>query len=93
MNFHPLKLLNKNGVVEMKNYVFQEVAQVMLHMHDTPIYFWVEAINITCYTSSRVFLRPETNKTSHELWLGKKSNLKYFRNFGGEYYILKDGET
>ena len=34
------------------------MAGVMLHMHDTPIQFWVEAINTTCYTVNRVFLMP-----------------------------------
>ena len=33
------------------------------------------------------------NKTSYELWSRRKPNLKYFRTFGNECYILKDGES
>ena len=55
--------------------------------------FWAEVINIECYTTNRIFLRPRIKKTSYELWTGRKPNLKYFRTFGSECYILKDGEN
>ena len=80
-------------MVERKDYVLQEMVRVMLHMHDTPIYFWAEAINMASYTANRVFLRPRMDKTSYELCLRKKPNLKYIRIFGNECYILKDGEN
>ena len=54
-------------------------------MHDTPIYFQVETINIACYIANKVFLRLGM-KTSYEL-SKKKPNLKYFRIFGSERYI------
>ena len=38
-------------------------------------------------------LRPRTKKTSYELWTRRKPNLKYFRTFGSECYILRDGEN
>ena len=57
----------------------------MLHMHDTPIYFQAETINIACYTTNRVFLRLGM-KTSYEL-SRKKLNLKYFKIFSSEHYI------
>ena len=54
------------------------MARVMIHMHYTPMQFWVEAINITCYTTNSVFLRPRTKKIYYELSNGRKPNLKYF---------------
>ena len=33
----------------------------MLHMHDTLMYFWVEAINTASYIADRVFLGLEWN--------------------------------
>lgn len=74
-------------MVERENHVCQEM------MHETPIYLWVEAIQKACYTSNGIFLRLETNKTSYELWSGKKPNLKYFKTFDSESYILRNGEN
>ncbi|TYK05238.1 F5J5.1 [Cucumis melo var. makuwa] len=42
-----------NGVVEQKNRTLQEMASVMLHAKDLPIYFWAEALNTTCYIHNR----------------------------------------
>ena len=39
-----------NGVVEKKNRTLIEVARTMLEESKVPTYFWVEAINIVCYT-------------------------------------------
>ena len=69
------------------------MARVMIHMHNTPMQFWLEAINIACYTTNRIFLRLIISKTSNELQIGRKSNLKYFRTFGSECYILRDREN
>ena len=69
------------------------MARVMIHMHDIPMQFWAEAINIACYTAIRIFLKLGIKKTSYELWTVRKPNLKYFRTFGNECYILKNGEN
>ena len=79
--------------LEKKKKVLKEMARVMLHMHDTPIQFWVEAINTTCYIVNRVFLMPWTKKTYYELLIGRKPNLKCFRTFDSECYILKDMDS
>ena len=55
--------------------------------------FWVETINIQCYIANRIFLRLRTKKTSYELWAGRKPNLKYFKPFGHEGYILRNGDN
>ena len=46
---------------------------MMIHMHNTLVQFWTEAINTACYTANRIFLKPGTKKTSCELWIGKKT--------------------
>ena len=70
-----------------------EMAKVVIHKHNTFMQFWVETINIACYIANRIFLRLRTKKTSYELWAGRKPNLKYFRTFGCEGYILRNGDN
>ena len=69
------------------------MARMMIHMHDIPMQFWAEAINTNCYAANRIFLRLGTKKTSYELWIGRKPNLKYFRTFVNECYIHRDGKN
>ena len=64
------------------------MARTMLNEYDLPTYFWVEAINRSCYILNRVSKRPILNKTPYELWNGKTPNISYFRVFGWKYYIL-----
>ena len=52
--------------------------------------FWTETINTAYYLANMIFLRLGRKKTSCELWIGRKPNLKYFKTFGSECYILKD---
>ena len=33
-----------------------------MHMHDTPMKVLAEAINITCYTTNKIFLGPGTRR-------------------------------
>ena len=91
--FSALRTPQHNGVPERNNRVLQEMAIVMIHMCNTPMQFWAEAINTTYYTTNKIFLRLETKKTSYELWIGRKHNLKYFKTFGSECYILRDREN
>ena len=65
----------------------------MLHNKDVARNLWGEAINTACHTVNRVYFRPDTKKTSYELWKGRKSKVKYFRIFGSTYFILKDREN
>ena len=49
----------------------------------------VEAINIACYASYRLFLKKFLGKTPYELLNGKKPNVSFFRVFGCKCYIYK----
>ncbi|CAL2226249.1 unnamed protein product [Prunus armeniaca] len=82
----------QNGVVERKNRVLVEMARVMLNSKNLAKHFWVEAVNMACYISNRVFLRSGTKQTLYEIWKGKKPNVSCFRVFGSTCYILRDRE-
>ena len=62
-----LLLLKKNGVVERKIRVIQEMARAMLYNKDVARNLWGEAINTACHTINRVYFRPGTKKTPYEL--------------------------
>ena len=78
----------QNRVVERKNRTLVEMARIMLHEYNLPLYFWAEAVNTSCYISNRVFKRPILNKTSYELWNNKKLKISYLRVFGYKCFIL-----
>ena len=40
-----------------------------------------------------MYFKPDSKKTPYELWRGKKLVVKYFRNFGSDFYILRDREN
>ena len=69
------------------------MACVMLHNKKLPKSFWGEAVNIACHTLNRMYFRPDSKKTSYELWRGKNPVVKYFRIFGSDCYILCDRES
>ena len=83
----------QNGVVERKNRVIQEMARAMLHNKNVARNLWGETVNTACHTVNKVYFRPDTKKTSYELWKGRKPNVKYFRIFGSTCFILKDREN
>ncbi|KAK0576593.1 hypothetical protein LWI29_020240 [Acer saccharum] len=88
--FSALRTPQQNCVVERKNRVLQEMAQVMLISNKALRNLWAEAINTACYIGNRVFLRLGTKQTSYELWKGRKPNVSYFHIFGSKCYILND---
>ena len=60
----------------------------MLNENNLPKYFWVEAINTSCYVLNRVLLRSILKKTPYKLWRNKKPNINYFKVFGCKCFIL-----
>ena len=65
----------------------------MLHNKDMAKNLWREAVNTACHMVNRMYFRPDTKKTSYELWKGRKPNVKYFKIFGSTCFILKDREN
>jgi hypothetical protein len=78
----------QNGVVERNNRTLLDMARTILDKYKTPDRFWVEAINIACYSINRLYLHRILKKTSYELLTGKKPNVSYFRVFGSKCFIL-----
>ena len=69
------------------------MARAMLYNKDVARNLWGETVNTACHTVNRVYFRPGTKKIPHELWKGRKPNVKYFRIFGSTCFILKDREN
>jgi len=80
----------QNGVVERKNRSLQEMARTMIHENNLAKHFWAEAVNTACYVQNRIYIRPLLNKTTYELFKGRKPNISYFHQFGCKCYILNN---
>ena len=65
-----------------------EMTRTIIYEYNLPVYFWVEAVNTSCYISNRVFKRPILNKTSYELWNNRKPKISYLRVFRCKCFIL-----
>ncbi|WJX78348.1 hypothetical protein P8452_61580 [Trifolium repens] len=78
----------QNGVVERKNKSLQEMARTMMHETKLAKHFLAEVVNTTCYIQNRIYIRPILNKTTYELFRGRKPNISYFHQFGCTCYIL-----
>ncbi|GJV13209.1 ribonuclease H-like domain-containing protein [Tanacetum coccineum] len=78
----------QNGVAERKNRTLIEAARTMLADSKLPITFWAETVNTACYVQNRVLVIKPHNKTSYELFLGRKHALSFMRPFGCPVTIL-----
>ena len=65
----------------------------MIHENKLPSYFWVEAVDSSCYILNRVLIRPSLDKISYELWKNMKPNISYFKVFGSQCFILNTKEN
>ncbi|KAK2427482.1 putative mitochondrial protein [Trifolium repens] len=50
----------------------------------------VSTVNTACYIQNRIYIRPILNKTTYELFKGRKPNISYFHQFGCTCYILNN---
>ncbi|GKD61285.1 ribonuclease H-like domain-containing protein [Tanacetum coccineum] len=78
----------QNGVAERKNRTLIEAARTMLADLKLPTTFWAKAVNTACYVQNKVLVIKPHNKTSYELFLGKKPALSFMRPFGCPITIL-----
>ncbi|GKD22311.1 putative ribonuclease H-like domain-containing protein [Tanacetum coccineum] len=62
--------------------------RTMLANSKLPITLWAEALNTVCYVQNRVLVIKPYNKTSYELFLGRKPVLSFMRPFGCPVAIL-----
>ena len=69
----------QNGVVETKNRTLIEAARTMLEDSKLPTYFWVEAINIACFTRNISIINHAQGKIAYhqdQIYHHKESGLK-----------------
>ncbi|GKF38645.1 retrovirus-related pol polyprotein from transposon TNT 1-94 [Tanacetum coccineum] len=57
----------QNDVVKRRNYTLVEAARTMLSASKLPLFFWVEAIAIACYTKNRSIIIPTHEKTAYHI--------------------------
>jgi hypothetical protein len=76
-------------VAERKNRTLIEMTRTMLDEYKTSDRFWVEAVNMACHATNRLYLHKLLNKTPYELITGNKTNVSYFRVFGSKCYVLQ----
>ena len=50
----------------------------MLDEYNTPKHFWVEAVEIACHATNRLYLHKLLDKTTYELLTGNKPKLDTF---------------
>ena len=79
-----------HGVVERKNRTLQEMVRTMIHENNLANHFWAKAVNTTCYVQNRIYIRPILEKTTYELFKGRRPNISYFHQFGCTCCILNN---
>ncbi|GJS37551.1 retrovirus-related pol polyprotein from transposon TNT 1-94 [Tanacetum coccineum] len=82
----------KNGVVERQNRTLVEAARTMLIYVKDPLFLWVEAVAIVCYTQNRSIIWHRHGKTLYELLHDRKPDLSYFYVFSALCYPNNDSE-
>nr|GEZ38531.1 hypothetical protein [Tanacetum cinerariifolium] len=58
-----------------------------------PLFFWAEAIVITCFTQNRSLVIPRHEKTPYHIINDRKPSVKFFHIFGSLCYIVRDREN
>ncbi|GJZ79752.1 retrovirus-related pol polyprotein from transposon TNT 1-94 [Tanacetum coccineum] len=83
----------ENGVVERRNRTLVEAARTMLSASKLPLFFWDEAIAITCYTRNRSIIILTHEKTAYHIINDKKPSIKHLHIFSCTCYLTRDGEN
>ena len=58
-----------------QNRTLQEMARTMIHVNNLAKHFWAEVVNTTCYVQNRIYIRPILEKTTYELFKGRRPNI------------------
>jgi len=62
----------------------------MIHENKLAKHLWAEAVDTTCYIQNRIYIRHILEKTTYELFKGRRPNISYFHQFGCTCYILNN---
>ena len=66
------------------------MARTMIHENNLAKHFWEETVNTTCYVQNRIYIKPILEKTTYELFKGRRPNISYFHQFGCTCHILNN---
>ena len=77
-------------MADRKNNIVLEMARTMLSDSKLNNKFWWHSISTTIHIQNRGLHRLNTSKSPYELWIGRPTNVKYFRVFGSKCYIMRD---
>ncbi|GJR50858.1 retrovirus-related pol polyprotein from transposon TNT 1-94 [Tanacetum coccineum] len=78
----------KLQVQQRRNRTLVEAARTMLTFANLPLFLWVEAITIACFTQNRSLIHKRFDKTPY---INKrKPNIKFFHMFGCKCYLLNN---
>lgn len=72
----------QNGCAERELRTIVEAARTLIHSKNLALNFWAEAVSTAVYVLNRTGSSPIKNKTSYELWFGKKPDVSHFKIFG-----------
>jgi len=86
-NFSTPKTSQQSEVVEHKNRTLEDMNRTILVASGLPRNFWAAPLNTSCYIINRCMIRPILNKTPHELFKGRKPNIKHLRVFDCKCYV------
>ena len=50
----------------------QEMARTMIHENNLAKHLWAEVVNTSCYVQNRIYIRHMLEKTTYELFKGKR---------------------
>ena len=73
----------QNGIDERNNCSVVEAARTMLEEKSMPKFYWNEAVRIAVYIQNRI----GEKVSAHELYFGRKPNLRHLRVFGSIGYV------
>jgi hypothetical protein len=91
MSFRLPTLHNKMGWPKEKIELSYRWQELRLDEYKTYGRFWVEAVNMACRATNRLYLHKLLKKTPYEHLNSNKPNVSYFRVFGSKCYVLQKG--
>ena len=70
-----------------------DYARTLMMEKNVAVNYWREVVSAIVYTLNRVQIEKGTNATPFELWYGHSPNVKHFKVFGCNFYILKESRN
>jgi len=66
------------------------MARNTIYENNLAKHLWAEVVNTECYVQNRIYIRSILEKTTYELFKGRRPNISYFHQFGCTCHILNN---